>query len=400
MPGYIRRRGRSSWEISVRCGWDPARNRYVRVTRTVRGDRKTAERELAKLLHEVHTGGYVDPARITVKEFLEKFLRDYVASSVSPRTGERYREIIRDYIVPRIGSVPLHRLRPLHIQDLYTQLMSSGRRRGEGGLSAATVRKVHVVLHRAFNLARRWGLLGTNPCDGVTPPRVEIPEICPPDPEEVRRILEATKDTRLFAPTALAAILGLRRGEVLALKWSDVDLDSGTISITRALEQTRAGIRMKDLKSAKARRMLPLPSLAAEVLRAHRRHQASERLRAGPDWEDNDLVFPDPTGRPWSPQAFTHAFERAMRGAGIKVRFHDLRHHVGTTLLKGGVDVKTVSTVLGHSTPTVTLNTYAHTIRAAQQEALDRLDRILRSCGLAAVWRQLPSSEGTPGVGG
>lgn len=377
MPGYIRRRGKHSWEVSVRAGCDPVTGRYLRMYRTVRGTRKDAERILARLLHEVATGGVPTDSTATLREYLEAWLERY--TGLAGTTRERYETLIRLHVLPRIGHLRLDRLRPVHLEDLYRTLQEP-RTAGGAGLSPTTVLQVHRILHRAFVVGVRWGVLSRNPADHATPPRKATLEVTPPPPEDIQRLLDSLRGTRLHTPVALAALLGLRRGELLALRWSDVDLEARTVAVVRAVEETRSGgVRFKDLKNPRSRRLLPLPPMAVEVLRAHRAAQAAERLRAGPEWEDQGLVFPAPDGRIWGPKAFTTAFRKAAARARVKTRFHDLRHHVATSLLTGGADVRTTAAILGHADPATTLRVYAHAVRAAQEEALRRVEQALRS---------------------
>lgn len=369
MPGLIRRKGKSSWQIAVSGGFDPRTGKRLRVWRTVRGTRKDAERELARLLAEVTGGGVPADSNTTVGDFLSAWLERY--TGLANTTRERYETLLRLHVVPRIGRVPLHRLRPVHLEDLYRAMQEAGR-------SSTTALQVHRILHRAFSVGMRWGVLSRNPADHATAPRRSTPEIAPPPPEAVHRLLDSIRGTRLHAPVALACLLGLRRGELLAIRWSDLDWKDRTLAVVRSLEQTRAGgVRFKDLKNPRSRRLLPLPPAALELLRAHRREQAEHRLAAGSAWEDHGLVFPGPDGRPWSPQAFTTAFRKAVGRAGLRLRFHDLRHLVATTLLRTGADVRTTAGVLGHADAATTLRVYAHAVRAAQEEALRRVEDAL-----------------------
>jgi integrase len=375
MRGHVRKRGRRSWEVSVRAGRDPVTGKYVRVYRTIRGTRKDAERALARLLHEVATGALVDPGRVTVGEWLDRWLHDIAKPNVAAKTLERYSEVVRLHLKPHLGKIPLHQLRPANILRLYAILQ-------EGGMHPRTILHVHRVLHTALEHAVKLEVVGRNPCDAVSPPRVRPQEIPVVTEAELAQIIQISEGTRLHIPILLAALCGLRRGEVLALKWEDVDLNRGVLQIRRSLEEVRVDgqlvVRFKEPKTGKARAVV-LPPLVVEALRRHRKAQLEERLRAGPDWKDHDLVCPATNGAPWYPSNFRKAFLDLVRRCGTKVfTFHALRHTHASLAIRLGADVRTVASRLGHSTPTLTLNVYGHELPGAQEELALRVDRMIR----------------------
>jgi integrase len=375
MPGYIRRRGKHSWEVSVRAGRDPVTGRYTRIFRTVRGTRKDAERLLARLLQEAATGGLVDPGRVTVGEWLDRWLHDLAKPNVAAKTWERYEEIVRLHLKPHLGKIPLHQLRSAHIQRLYAALQ-------EAGKHPRTVLHVHRVLHTALERAVKLEVVGRNVCDAVSPPRVRLQEISVVTEAELAQILRASEGTRLHIPVLLAALCGLRRGEILALRWEDVDLNRGVLQVRRSLEEVRVDgqlvVRFKEPKTGKARAVV-LPPLVVEALRRHRKIQLEERLKAGPDWKGHDLVCPASNGAPWYPSNFRKAFADLVRRCGTKAfTFHALRHTHASQAIRLGADVRTVAARLGHSTPTLTLNVYGHELPGAQEELAIQVDRMIR----------------------
>lgn len=339
--------------------------------------KREAQQELAKLVADLARGTYVEPTRLTVAEYLERWLADYAKPNVAPKTFERYEGIVRNHLVPALGSVPLAKLQPLHIQEYYSRALQSGRRdRRPGNLSPTTVLHHHRLLREALGQAVRWQVIPRNPADAVEPPRPAAKELRVLTAEQVDRLLEVAKGTPLSMAILLAVATGMRRGEILALRWQDVDLEAGTISVRRALEQTRAGLRFKEPKTAGSRRVVVLPTFAVEVLRRHRVVQAEQRLRAGPAWEDHDLVVTTPTGRPLV-NNLRRDFRTLLARAGLPpVRFHDLRHSHATWLLAQGVHPKIVSERLGHSQVGITLNIYSHVLPAMQREAAEKLDRL------------------------
>jgi integrase len=386
MKGHLRKRGPGVWAVVVELPRDPEGRRRQK-WHTVHGTKAEAERELRRILRELDTGLYADPERLLVRDYLARWLSDHAKPNCSVRTYERYQELIQSYIDPRVGHLPLAKLRPLHIQAMEADLLEGGRTRrqegGPAGLSARTVLHVHRVLSTALRQAVRWQLLARNPAEAVRPPRPTRAPVQALDEEQTARLLAAAKGSPLhapvLAPVLVAVMTGLRRGELLALRWSDVDLEAATLSVAQTLRVTHSGLVFAPPKTGKSRRLLALPPLVVETLREHRTRQLEERLRLGPVWEEHGLVFPGPDGRPWHPDTFTSAFRALCPRAGVKVRFHDLRHSHATQLLKAGVHPKIVSERLGHSTVGITLDIYSHLLPGMQEEAVGRLEAALRA---------------------
>jgi len=377
MKGHIRKRGKSSWAVVLYLGRD-ATGKERHKWHSVRGTRRDAQRELARLLHETNTGSYVEPARMSVSEFLDRWLADYAKPKVSPKTYERYQEMIDGHIRPTLGSYLLPKLGPLHVQTFYSWALAKGRKDGKGGLSAQSVVHFHRLLHKAFAQALKWQLLARNPIQAVEPPRAERQEMRALDEDETASLLNLLAESRLYMPTMLAVTTGLRRGEILGLHWSNVDLATGTIAVVQSLEQTKEGLRFKSPKTHRSRRSIALPAITVEALRSHRATQAEERLALGPIYDDRDLVCPRQGGAPWAPDAFSTAFAARVRRSALgRFRFHDLRHSHATHLLRAGVHPKIVSERLGHSTVGITLDTYSHVLPGIQEEAAQRLNESL-----------------------
>ena len=287
---------------------------------------------------------------MTVSEFLDRWLTDYAKPKVSPKTYERYQEMIDGHISPALGSYLLPKLAPLQIQAFYSRALAKGRKDGKGGLSAQSVVHFHRLLHKAFAQAVKWQLLARNPIQAVEPPRAERQEMRALDEDETASLLSLLSESRLYMPVMLAVTTGLRRGEILGLRWSNIDLATGTITVVQSLEQTKEGLRFKSPKTHRSRRSIVLPAITVEALRSHRAKQAKERLALGPAYDDQDLVCPRPGGAPWPPDVFSTAFAAVVRRSRMKpFRFHDLRHSHASQLLKAGVHPKIVSERLGHA---------------------------------------------------
>ena len=391
MQGHLRRRGKRSWAIVLNLGRDLNGQRRQK-WHAVQGTKRDAQRELTRLLDSIHSGGYVEPTKLTVTQYLNRWL-DSIQRKVAPKTWERYSGLVRLTLAPAIGSYPLGKLQPLHIQDCYAAALASGRIDGKGGLSPQTVLHAHRVLHEALRQAVRWRLISRNPVEAVEPPKPTRREMCALGDAEIAQLLERTSDTRLGLITLLAVTTGMRRGEVLALRWSEVDFERGTLSVCQTLEKTKAGLSFKPPKTSKSRRTIALPAITVDALKHHRAEQGKERLRLGAAYEDSGLVCARQDGKPWDPDSLSGDFRDLVRRSPLKVRFHDLRHTHATQLLREGVHPKIVSERLGHSTVSLTLDTYSHVLPGMQDAAAQGVDAALRvalsvSGGLQKVCKQ------------
>lgn len=374
MKGHIRKRGDRSWSIVLELERGPDGKRKQK-WHTVKGTKRDAERELARLVNEFNQGAYVEPHKLTLGEFLENWLENAARMRVSEKTRERYGDYCRKHFIPALGHVSLQKLHPMQIQSFYTDALKSGRLDGKGGLSARTVHHMHRVLNTALEQAVRWQLIIRNPVHAVTPPKPQYVEIGALDEARIGELLSQLGDNPLYRPVFLALATGVRRGELLALKWSNLSWNQKTISVREMLEQTRSGLRFKAPKTAKGRRAIDLPEVAIEVLRQQRAEQREFRVKMGPDYEDNDLIFALPDGCPWPPDRFSTHWAGFCRRNGFKgLRFHDLRHTHATQLLSAGVHPKVVSERLGHAGVGITLDTYSHVLPGIQREAAERIN--------------------------
>jgi integrase len=305
-----------------------------------------------------------------------QYLQDWLQStqpSIRPSTWRRYEQLLRLYAIPTLGTLPLTRLEPRHVQRLYADCLAQG-------LAPATVRQLHAVLRRALGQATKWGTVARNVVALVTPPRVKRHEIQPLSVTQARALLDVAKGERLEALYVLALTSGMRLGELLGLRWRDVDLDAGTLQVRQILVRMPSGLRFGEPKTKRSRRRIALSAGARDALRHHRARQAAERLRLGPVWEDHDLVFANEIGKPLDAgNLLRRDYWRALAKAGIpRCRFHDLRHTCATLLLQQGVHAKVVSELLGHSSIGMTLDIYSHVIPDMQQHAVSAMDAVLR----------------------
>jgi integrase len=379
--GHIRERSSGSFELRYSLGTDPATGKRRIVTATVRGTRKDAEKEMRRLLHVVDIGEHVDPTRMTVREWLTTWLTA-VREEVSPKSHERYSEIVRNYLVPAIGALPITRLAPVHIQEAYNGWASGGRRDGKpGGLSPQSRRHIHRILRSVLARAVEQQVIARNPADAFRKrmPKVERREMMTLSAEQSQRLLAAIRHTRVYWPVLIALATGARRGEILALRWRNVDLDRGSLRVVGSLEQTKAGLRFKSPKTEKAR-AITLPAFATDELRRLRKTQAEELLALGVRQNGDTLLCARADGEPMQPRSLTHEFTVMVARLKLnpRVRFHDLRHSHATQLLLAGVHPKVAQERLGHSTITTTLDLYSHVSETMQEDAAARIDAAFR----------------------
>ncbi|NQT74671.1 MAG: site-specific integrase [Chloroflexi bacterium] len=378
MRGHIRKRG-NSWVIVAYLGRDPQTGKRRYQWQSVKGNKKQAEKELTALLTRLENGIYIKPTKMTVEEYLEQWLQDYVSSNVRPRTREDYTSKVRLHIIPELGRVGLTELQPSHIQAFYRKKLESGRIDGKGGLSARTVLHLHRILSESLEHAMRWGYVGRNVARLVDPPRAIHKEMQTLNADEVHKLLDAFKGTIYYPITYLAIHTGLRRSELLGLRWRDVDLDMATLSVVQVLLTLNGGIvHFQEPKTHKSRRQVSLaPSVALE-LRKHKEDQQINYMMTGNQLTPDSLVFSHSDGAPILPSAVSHNFVKIARHIGlVGVRFHDLRHTHATLLLKDGIHPKVVQERLGHSNISMTLDTYSHVTPDMQRSAAQALEKVL-----------------------
>lgn len=372
MPGHLEKRSKSSWTIVIEAGRDPVTGKRKRIKVAFRGTKRQAEREMHRLLHELESGTYVEPSSMTVGEYLLWWLEHYARPSTAPRTFESYEMIVRRHLIPALGALALQKLQPVHIQAYYSQALQS--------LSPRTVAYHHAVLHEALRHAVRWQLIRANPADAVKRPQYRRPAPVVLDDEGARSLLRAAKGHQDYALILTALFTGMRQGELLGLRWEDVDLEGGVIQIRQALQRVKGqGYVFREPKTEAGRRSVAISPQVVAVLRRLKKEQAAARLLLGPAYEDHGLVFCRPDGRPINATTLTKRFRRLAEAAGFPgLRFHDLRHTHATLLLARGVHPKIVQERLGHEDVTLTLNTYSHVLPGLQAEAAKKLDDALK----------------------
>ena len=363
MNGSIRKRSKNSWEININMGRDEHGKRKRKFV-NVKGIKADAQRHLRELLLSLDKGMSIDTSKATVGEFLDQWMKDYVEPNTSPRTIETYDWIVKKHLKPRVGNVPLTKLTPLHVQNLIANMLGLG-------LSSSTTVYAHRVLKQAIGQAVKWGMLGRNVCYAVDSPRIIRKEIKALDVSEVQKLLDATIQSRWGPIIFLAIYTGMRRGELLGLQWSDINLENKTISVNRNLQYVNGkGIVLSEPKTPKSRRIVSLPPSAVALLTGLRIQRKEYQEKLGMEWQDSGQVFCNADGSPMSPTSLIHDFRKILKRSGLPmIRFHDLRHTHATLMLKQGVHPKIVSERLGHSKVSITLDTYSHILPGMQETA-------------------------------
>lgn len=367
--GSIYRRTDGRWAAAVDLGWAGGKRQRKSLYGKTRAE-VAAKLRAAMRAHE--DGLPPGDERLTVDRFLADWLA-VVAQTVRPSTLRSYTMIVERHLTPALGRYRLRRLTPELVQRYMTAKLKEGK-------SARTVQYHHAVLRAALESALRLGLASRNVAKLVSPPTVKRAEVQPLTAEEAQRLLAAIRGDRLEAVVAVALTVGLRQGEILALGWSDVDLDSGELRVRHTLHRRAGAFALDEPKSAQSRRAVSAPTPLRELLRKHRTRQIEERLAAGPAWQGEPwrLVFTNAIGAPLHGSAVTRRFQKLLAAAGLpRQRFHDLRHASASFQLAQGVDLRVVQEVLGHSTITLTANTYTHVMRELQKDATDRVAQVL-----------------------
>ena len=370
--GNIRKRKDGRWEGRYTVGHDPEAGKSI--IKNVLGKTQAEVKEKLKKAIEENVGiDYGRARNYTVGSWLEIWMENYAKVKLRPSTFKTSQGFLKNHIKPQIGGIPLADLTSLDLQRFYKHLLDGGRvdrieaKKKPKGLAPKTVRNIHQMIGSAYNLAIEQRLVTKNPTQGCALPKVEHKEMRTLTADQLTSFLREAKDSGVFALYYIDLTTGLRRGELLGLKWSDIDLERGDLRVQRQIGRIDGKIMEMPLKTKNAYRTLPLSADAIDVLKAQKAKVA------GSEW-----VFPSHTGGPLSPDSVLHMLHRVLKRAGLpEVRFHDLRHTFVTLALQNGVDIKTVSGMLGHFSAGFTLDTYAHVTTSAKREAAKTMGNIL-----------------------
>lgn len=369
--GQIIKRG-ENWQVRIYTGTGPdGRRSYL--NKTIKGSKKDAQRYLSETLSAISRGTYVQPSRLTLSDYLDKWLSASKAR-VRPATLTSYTFLAENYIKPHIGSMRISDVRSLNVQTLYAKLQD------ELKLGPRSVRYTHSVLSGALKQAVKWNMLAVNPANGVTLPRQERRDMQAFNREQAQAFLAACERDTCGVALALALSTGCRPSEYLGLQWQDVDLERGQVTINHSLVWGKGeGWTLTEPKTSRSRRSIPLPASMIRLLVDHRRRQNEARLKAGKDYENHGFVFAMPHGAPVRLRYLDrYHFKPTLKRAELTptMRVYDLRHSSATLLLAAGENVKVISERLGHASVTLTLDVYSHVLPGQQEAASAKLERL------------------------
>ncbi len=378
MKGHIYKRAKDSWTIVYDLPVDIITGKRRQKTQSIKGTKREAERTLREILLSLEQGSYVKPNKITLGEWLRQWLKDYASLNTTDRTQESYSSIVGRHIIPSLGNIFITDLQPQQIQSYYADKLNKGRVDGKGGLSARSVVYHHRILSKALDYAVKMGIVVRNVAKVVQPPRIQRVTMRTLSANEVVRFLDAARETNYYVYFATLLYTGLRRGELLALRWRNLDLDNATLTVVETAYKLGNGdYVIKEPKTAHSRRTVTLPSSLVELFKAYRADQELLRIQLGVTLNVDDFVFIRLDGSPINPSAVTLAFRRIIKRAGLRgIRIHDLRHTHASLMLTAGIHPKVVSERLGHANIGITLDIYSHVLPGLQEAAADKFDRI------------------------
>ncbi len=335
--------------------------------------RKEVANKLNAALSERSSGLSFDADKLRLADYLQRWLTDSKQGSVRPVTYQGYERMVRNHLIPTLGRTRVKALTPTHLRGLYRQ-------KTDAGLSARTVGYIHATIHNALEQAVNDGLVARNVADAVKPPQVRTEEIDPLTPKQTKILFEAVRGERSEALYVLAVTTGLRQGELLGLKWEDIDRDRGLLHVRRTLSGTRGGHPVfSSPKTTKGRRSVKLTARALEAIEGYHERQQEEREELAGLWQDHGLVFPTRVGTPMSRHNLvSRSFKPLLKRTGLPdIRFHDLRHTCASLMLAVGTNPKVVQETLGHANVSVTLDTYSHLLPNMQDEAAQKINELL-----------------------
>ena len=375
-----RKSTKNSWQIQIDRGRDPVTGKRLRSYENLKGTKRDAERKLVTLLRNLESGDHIEPSKVTFEEFSKRWLKDHAWANLSPETAQAYEIMVKKHMVAAFGRHKLQQITPEILQRYYADKLATGRRDGKGGLSPRTVKHHHRLLHVIFASAVKWRVLPRNPADAVDPPQFQRKEMNTFDQEGLETFLNSLQDTEYYPVFYTLLFTGMRRSEALALRWQDLDLDFGRLSIERSLHHLNdRTFHFLPPKTEKSRRLVALPPSLVMVLKQHRDNQRAMRLTMGLVVSNNDLVFAHVDGKPLLPHSISQAWSRLAKRAGYpEVRLHDARHSHASLMLAQGVHPKVVSERLGHNSVSLTLDVYSHVLPGIQEAAALAFDNAFK----------------------
>jgi integrase len=377
MKGNLTRRGKNSWRLKFEIPRDSVTHERSTKFITLKGTKAQAQAEAAKIIAATVTGEYVDPSSETTGQFIERWLADHADHNVGHKAWTRYAELLRKHVASRVGNIPIQKLQAKDLARVYSEM-------AKDGLSDLTRLHTHRVVRTMIKHAMQWGVVFRNVADLVDAPRVTADEVVIPNTDQMEAILATLKGGELYAVVVVAIGTGLRRGELCALRWSNVDLESGILRVVQSLEQTkRGGLLFKAPKSAAGKRAVSLSPSTVAILRTHKREQQERRLLLGLGRTPADgFVFAAVDGTTLKPATLTQAWKRTMaRMKTPEFTLHCLRHYHVSALISAGIDILSVSRRIGHSSAALTLRVYGHLLKQKDDQAAAAIEALFRGEG-------------------
>ena len=382
MAGSIENRGKNSYRLIVSCGMDNDGNQ-IKKTRTVKASSpKEAEKLLAIFIAEIEKGQFVAPSKLTLSDFVERWLRDYAETNLAPKTLFRYKQILDSRILPAMGHLKLEKIQPVHLLEFYNNLREEGIRTDgkPGSLSESTILYHHRLLSSILQDAMQWQIIASNPASRVKPPKAVKKQAACYDEIQTAALLEAAnkEPLRYTVLITLAVATGLRRGELMGLEWKDINFEKGTLEVRQASQYLPGkGLFTKDPKTETSKRIISVPTSVMAFLKQYKVTQSEERLKVGDLWQGSDRLFTTWDGKPMHVDTISKWFPEFLRRHSLPpLPFHGLRHTAATLLIGQGLHAKTISNRLGHSNISTTMDIYGHALKSADREAADKLDHL------------------------
>ncbi|MDN9011061.1 site-specific integrase [Brevibacillus laterosporus] len=372
MKGHFRKRG-SKWSFAISLGVDPETGKRKQITKSGFKTKKEAEAACAEMITKYENGDLTISKKQSLGSYLEFWLENYAKNKLRSSTYANHEIAVNSRIKPVLGAVDLDKLTPIKVTKYLSDLQKEN-------LSADYIKYLHSVLKKALNQAVKWQLISKNVMDNVDPPRLEQKEIVTWSPEQANEFLDYARKDKYFIAFVLAIYTGMRRGEILGLRWKDVDFEQAKISIQQTLYRpAKQGITFQEPKTKSAKRRISIPNFVIDELKAHKVRQNKNKLQYGEGYQDFDLIVAYDDGRPQDPRNLLRHYERLIKGCELPpIRFHDLRHTHATMLLQLGEHPKVVSERLGHSRVGITMDVYSHVMPDMQKDAADNFEKMMK----------------------
>lgn len=371
-------KGKNNWRIRIDLPKDIITGKRIQKCFTFYGTKKDAEKFLTEKLRELDTGMLINTKKMKFSEYLDYWIKEVCENKLSITTIDGYKQNIEKHIKPYLGNLELDKIMPLHLQNFYTDKLKNGKLNGKGGLSNKSVVTLHRIIHRALEQAVKWQLIIRNVADSVEPPKPKKYKANFLDEKQTNILIEKAKKSDIYIPIMIAVYTGMRRGEILGLKWENVNFNKGYISVEQALYSTSNGLEFSSPKTDKSIRKIAIPKTLINELKKHKIKQAKNKLKLGSVYQENNVVCCNENGSLINPKSFSRKFHTLLKVNKLPIiRFHDLRHSHASLLVKLGVQPKVISERLGHSNINITMDLYSHVYEETDKKVANMFEKML-----------------------